>query len=90
MQKNTDFNEFNIRKNQPKPNTGRVSEKWDRLIDILEAGDDMRMDRTEANSFTNRARKAGYVIVLKKEELTEEQSLDGVKEYIVWFGGRKK
>jgi len=93
MEKDTEFDQYKIRKNQPRPpykGWAKVADKWDRLISRLEAGDEWRMSKTEANSFCNRAKKAGFVVVIKKAELTEQQISEGVEEYIVWFGGRKK
>ncbi len=94
MNMDDEFSKYKIRKNQPEPvktrGWARVADKWDRLIASLEAGDEWRMNKTEANSFSNRAKKAGFVVVSKKEELTEQQIVDGVEEYVVWFGGLRK
>lgn len=88
-----EFDKYVIKKNQSRPpyrGWAKVADKWDRLITRLDAGDEWRMNKTEANSFCNRAKKAGFVVVLKKEALTAKQIADGVEDHIVWFGGRKK
>jgi len=95
MSRDDEFDKYEIKKNQPEPiivkgGWARVADKWDRLIATLEAGDEWRMKKREAISFSNRAKKAGFVVVSRKVEVTEQEVLDGVEEYIVWFGGLKK
>jgi len=85
-----EFTGYQIRKNQPKPNLGKVADKWDRLSKLLDEGDDLKMGQSEANSFAIRARRMGFVVVVKRMELTDEQKLAGEKDCLVWFGGRKK
>ena len=87
-----EFDNYKIVRNQPRPlakGWAKVADKWDRLMTKLEAGDEWRMSKTEANSFANRAAKAGFVVVKTKTALTDQQIRDGIQEWLVWFGGRK-
>jgi len=93
METEDEFKKYQITKNRPKPvhkGWAKVADKWDRFAVKLDAGDELRMDKTEANSFSNRAKKMGFVVVTRKRDLTEQEVIDGVGEYLVWFGGRKK
>ncbi len=76
-----DLSKYVIKKNSAIPATRYGSGNWDHLIVKLDKGDAIEMNKKEANSFTNRARNLGYVIVLRR--------LDG-DIFCVWFGGLKK
>ena len=76
------YSRFKVKKNQPRPITIHSSvKKWDHFIALLDNGDEMAMDKSEACSFANRSRNLGYVVVMRKR---------GEDEYLVWFGGLKK
>lgn len=76
------------------------SGKWDFLLDVLTKGDSLDMEKKEGDSFTNRARNLGFVIVTRKldpvpvkDSVTGEQMMkDGLPEFEpekirVWFEG---
>ncbi len=67
-----------ILKNLDTPDTRWGGGKWDHLIYRLEEGDCIELEVKSANSFANRARNLGYVIVMRKHTETITR---------VWFEG---
>ena len=76
-----DYSKYKIKKNQEIPDIRQTSNHWDHLINKLDKGDALEMDKKEAGSLTNRARNLGYVIVTRKRENNK---------IVLWFGGLKK
>jgi len=67
-----------ILKKVPVPQGWATSGKWDHLLVKMEYGDCVEMGKKEANSFANRARNLGYLIVIRK--VSDENSR-------IWFEG---
>ena len=76
-----DYSKYKILKNQEVPEIRQTSNHWDHLINSLDQGDSLEMEKKEATSLTNRARTLGYVIVSRKRE---------DDKFLVWFGGLQK